>query len=255
VSVLQVSDLEVRYGARTVVRGIGFALEAGEIFGLLGPNGAGKTTTLAAIEGLVHPSAGHVRILDVDPERDPRRARAYLGVQLQTTAFGPDLPVRAVVELYAALYGVPCTRDDARRWLADAGLADELGAPADRLSGGQRQRLGLLLATLHAPTVLLLDEPTVGLDPQARRDLWERVRAMRARGAAVLVTTHSMEEAAELADRIGILVSGQLVALGPPQTLVARYARDPRVTAVASGAPTLEDVFLALTGTKEVRAG
>ncbi len=246
--VLRVEGLEVRYGSHVAVRGTGFGIASGEVLGLIGPNGAGKTSTLAAIEGLLRPSGGTIRVLGVDPVREPMRARACLGVQLQSTAFQPDLTVRELVALYAGLYGVRLSRAEVDRRLGGVGLLEEAARRASQLSGGQQQRLALLIALVHEPPLLLLDEPTTGLDPQSRRQLWSHVEQQRAAGLSVLLTTHSMEEAAALSDRIAIMVQGEIVALGTPQKLVETYSRDPRAMQLAHGSVTLEDVFLLLAG-------
>ena len=251
---LSVQGLAVRYGPTVAVRGVSFEVEPGEIFSLIGPNGAGKTSTLAVIEGLCPPSEGTVRILGVDPRREPRRAKASIGVQLQSTAFQPDLTLVELVRLYAGLYGVRVDGRQARERLAEAGLGASAGKRAQALSGGQRQRLALLIAGIHDPALLLLDEPTTGLDPQARREHWRQVEQVRAAGRSVLLTTHSMEEAAAVSDRIGILVRGSLVALDTPEALVRRYAPDPRVRRLARGSVTLEDVFLGLSDGEEMPA-
>ncbi len=251
---LSVRGLGVRYGRTTAVGDVSFDVEPGEIFGLIGPNGAGKTSTLTVIEGLRAPSSGEVRILGVDPRREPRRTRACLGVQLQSTSFQPELTLTELVQLYAGLYGVRMGAGEAMARLEEAGLGAVASRRAGALSGGQRQRLGLLIAGLHSPALLLLDEPTTGLDPQSRRALWQHVEGMRGEGRSVLLTTHSMEEAAALSDRIGILVAGTLVALDTPEALVRRFGPDPRVQRVSRGPVTLEDVFLGLTARKEVPA-
>ena len=251
---LSVQGLGVRYGRTVAVRDVSFQVEPGEIFGLIGPNGAGKTSTLGVIEGLRRASAGEVRVLGIDARREPRRARAAIGVQLQSTSFQPDLTLAELLQLYAGLYGVRLGARQARARLEEAGLAEGVRHRAQQLSGGQRQILSLLIASIHDPALLLLDEPTTGLDPQARRDLWRHVEALRQGGRSVLLTTHSMEEAAALSDRIGILVHGALVALDTPAALVQRHAQDPRVRRVARGAVTLEDVFLGLVGGEEMPA-
>ena len=253
-STLSVEGLGVRYGHTVAVHDVHFGVEPGEIFSLIGPNGAGKTSTLAVIEGLRAPDSGDVRIFHVDPRREPRRARAALGVQLQSTSFQPDLTLIELVQLYAGLYGIRMGARAARLRLDAAGL----GPVADRrpraVSGGQLQRLGLLVADIHSPPLLLLDEPTTGLDPVSRRALWQHIEQVRRDGRSVLLTTHSMEEAAALSDRIGILVAGTLVATDTPAGLIQRFGADPRVRRVARGAATLEDVFVGITGGQEVRA-
>ena len=253
-SVLDVRDLEVRYGAFVAVERAGFDVRAGEIFGLLGPNGAGKTSTLSAIEGLVRPTAGSVRVAGFDIHAQSLEARANLGVQLQSTSFQQDLTVREIVELYAGLYGLSMSREAADAVIAGIALSDHAGKRAGQLSGGQLQRLTLAIAALHDPPLVLLDEPTTGLDPQSRRQLWERIEAMRDHGRGVLLTTHSMEEASAVCDRVGIMDRGRLLVIDEPHALVEKHKDDADVRALSRrGAVTLEDVFIALTG-RAVRA-
>lgn len=247
-SMLEVEDLEICYGSRAVVHGISFAVAPGEVFGLLGPNGAGKTSTLAALEGLRPISRGKIRVCGIDPARSPQAARACMGVQLQATTFQPELTLEELLRLFAGLYGVRLSGADARARLAQVGLEGEARRRAAHLSGGQRQRVALAIALVHNPRIVLLDEPTTGLDPQTRRSLWQVVENLRAAGHSVLLTTHSMEEAAALSDRIAIMHKGKIVAQDSPAGLVDRYAGEPAVKGVAHGAVTLEDVFLGLTG-------
>ena len=247
-TVLRVDGLVVKYGSRTAVDGVGFTIARGEIVGLLGPNGAGKTTTLNVIEGLRRPIGGSVTVDGIDALRDPLDARARTGVQLQSSGFQPELSIEQLLRLYAGLYGVRMSREAARRALDDTGLGQEAGKRLKGLSGGQAQRFSLLIATVHNPLLLLLDEPTSGLDPQSRRSLWQRIEASRGRGGSVLLTTHSMEEAQAVCDRILIIDHGRLITTGSPAELIAAHRDDPRVRAIAHGEPTLEDVFIALTG-------
>jgi ABC-2 type transport system ATP-binding protein len=244
--VLSVENLEVRYAGTVAVRGLSFTVRAGEVVALIGPNGAGKTSTMKAIEGLCKRAGGQVHVMGVDPALDPYRARACLGVQLQSTAFQPDLTVRDILWLFARLYGVSLSRREVDQRLEQAGLAECGSRRTGQLSGGQQQRLALQVALVHRPPLLLLDEPTAGLDPKSRRALWAQVEAQRPQGRSVLLTTHSMEEAAALSDRIAIIMEGRLVALDTPRALTARFASDPRVARVAHGSPTLDDVFVAL---------
>ncbi len=246
--VLNIHDLKASYGGVEAVRGIDLTVDAGEVFGLLGPNGAGKTTTLSVIEGLHPPTGGRVLVKGIDVARRPREAKARIGVQLQTTSFQPDLRLLELLRLYAALYGVPLATPDVRAALAAFDLADIAGRRVDTLSGGQRQRFALAIALIHDPDLVLLDEPTAGLDPQSRRSLWERIERLREKRRAVVLTTHSMEEASALCDRIGILDRGRLVASGTPRELIARWGDDDAVRAAAHGTVTLEDVFIGLTG-------
>jgi ABC-2 type transport system ATP-binding protein len=248
--VLDVRDLRVAYGSRIAVDGVSFEIQRGEIFGLLGPNGAGKTTTLSAIEGLAKPASGQVLIDGIDSRNHSSDAKALLGVQLQSTSFQPELKIEQIARLYAGLYGVRLSRKQIAEKLRDIGLEGELGKRFKQLSGGQQQRLALFIATLHDPLLLLLDEPTAGLDPQSRRALWRRIEQLRGAQKSILLTTHSMEEAQAVCDRAAIIDHGRLLAIGTPAELIANHEGDPRVQAVARGPVTLEDVFIGLTGSE-----
>lgn len=249
---LAVHDLRVAYGTTVAVDGVSFRIERGEIFGLLGPNGAGKTSTLSAIEGLVKPQAGRSVIDGVDAARHPLEAKARLGVQLQASSFQPELSIQQVAKLYAGLYGVRLPDARLAEGLSALGLGAELGKRFKQLSGGQQQRVALYIATIHDPLLLLLDEPTAGLDPQSRRALWDRIELARSEGRSVLLTTHSMEEAQAVCDRVAIIDHGVLLDVGTPAELIAKHKDDPAVVAVAHGEATLEDVFIGLTG-REIR--
>jgi len=245
---LVIDGLVVRYGARTAVDGLSLRIERGEIFGLLGPNGAGKTSTMSVIEGLLPPSGGTVLVDGEEVTRAPLAAKSKLGVQLQSSSFQAELTIAQLARLYAGLYGLRLRADEVRDRLAGMGLDGERGQPFKRLSGGQQQRFSLLVATLPRPMLMLLDEPTQGLDPQSRRQLWSEIEALRGDGGAVLLTTHSMEEAQAVCDRIAIIDHGRLLATGSPAEVVAAHREDPAVQRLAHGEPTLEDVFIALTG-------
>ena len=246
--VLEVDGLIVRYGTRTAVDRVTFQVRRGEVFGLLGPNGAGKTSTLSAVEGLLKPQGGRVVVDGIDVERNPTAARARLGVQLQASSFQSELTIEEIVRLYAGLYGQRVTKQDIADRIRDVGLGDELGKRFKSLSGGQQQRLSLLIAVIHQPVLLLLDEPTSGLDPQSRRQLWDRIETLRADGGSIVLTTHSMEEAQAVCDRVAIIDHGALLVVDTPAGLIAKHRDDPRVLTVARGAVTLEDVFIGLTG-------
>lgn len=250
VPVLEITALRVAYGPRTVVEGISFQIARGEIFGLLGPNGAGKTSTLNAIEGLLRPASGTVRVDGVDAQASPLAAKSRLGVQLQSTSFQAELNIVQIAQLYAGLHGMRLARADVSRGLQQMGLDGELGRKFRQLSGGQQQRLALYIAAIHDPLLLLLDEPTAGLDPQARRALWRRIEKLRGEGRSILLTTHSMEEAQAVCDKVGIIDHGRLLTLGSPAELIGRHKGDPQVLAVAHGEVTLEDVFIGLTGSE-----
>jgi ABC-2 type transport system ATP-binding protein len=251
-AVLEVRNLSVMYGTFKAVDDVSFQVARGEIFGLLGPNGAGKTSTLSAIEGLLKPRSGSVALDGFDIQRDPVEAKARMGVQLQATSFQSQLTIRQIVRLYAGLYGVAISDAEIDAQLEVIGLAGEAVKPFKHLSGGQQQRLSLYIAVIHQPALLLLDEPTAGLDPQARRQLWSRIEEIRKTGGSILLTTHSMEEAQAVCDRVAIIDHGKLLTAETPLDLIAKHKDDPRVRAVAHGDVTLEDVFIGLTGS-EVR--
>ncbi len=194
-SVLDVEGLNVFYGTFQAVCDVSFNVNAGEIFGFLGPNGAGKTSTLSAVEGLLKPQSGKITIANYDIHNQPLHARAGMGVQLQATSFQPELTITEIIKLYAGIYGVSLTKEKLNAILQDIKLEESATKKFGQLSGGQQQRVSLVIATIHDPVLVLLDEPTSGLDPQSRRQLWERIEAIREKGHAVLLTTHSMEEA------------------------------------------------------------
>jgi ABC-2 type transport system ATP-binding protein len=250
---LDVSELRVQYDGRVAVDDISFSVLPGEIYGLLGPNGAGKTSTLSAIEGLLVAARGSVHVVGIDVMKFPLDARANLGVQLQATSFQKDLNVSEIIQLYAGLYGVRISAAAMSDLLQTIGLGDHKTALAKRLSGGQLQRLTLATATLHDPPLLLLDEPTTGLDPRARRDFWSKIETLRDSGRGILLTTHSMEEAHAVCDRISIIDLGKIIASGSPQDIIDKNADRPEVKAAARRAQiTLEDVFIGLTQKKEI---
>jgi ABC-2 type transport system ATP-binding protein len=248
--ILQVSDLTVVYGPKTAVDSISFQIRRGEIFGLLGPNGAGKTSTLSAIEGLVRPQSGSILVDGIETMRHPTQAKARMGVQLQATSFQSDLKIGQIVRLYAGLYGVRLSEQQIADGLRVIGLQEESHKPFKQLSGGQQQRLSLYIAVVHDPALLLLDEPTAGLDPQSRRQLWGRIEHIRQEGGSILLTTHSMEEAQAVCDRVAIIDNGTLLTVETPHDLIEKHRSDPRVQAVARGEVTLEDVFIGLTGSE-----
>ena len=247
--VLQVDSLDVRYGNFQAVKQVSFEVKPGEIFGLLGPNGAGKTSTLSAVEGLLTPTAGIITVAGYDSERQSLYARASMGVQLQSTSFQPELTITEIIRLYAAIHGVTLSKDRISSILDDIKLQDAGAKRFGQLSGGQQQRVSLVIATIHNPPLLLMDEPTTGLDPQSRRKLWERIEAMRTKGHAILLTTHSMEEAESICDRIAIIDHGQIITIDTPQAIVDDNRDNPEVIrASRKGRITLEDVFIGLTG-------
>lgn len=247
--ILTVSHLNIFYGAFQAVRDVSFEVNREEIFGILGPNGAGKTSTLGAIEGLLRPGSGVITVAGYDIGKAPMEARAHMGVQLQATSFQPELTVSEILRLYAGLYGAPMDASSIRSGLTEIGLGHAAEKRFGQLSGGQQQRVSLMISTLHHPQLLLLDEPTTGLDPQSRRQLWERMEAIREKGNAVILTTHSMEEAEAVCDRVAIIDHGRVIAVDSPATLIERHRHDPDVIrASRKGKVTLEDVFIGLTG-------
>jgi len=248
--ILDIRDLSVAYGTKKAVDDVSLQITRGEIFGLLGPNGAGKTSTLSAIEGLVKPKSGTVLLEGIDIRRHPAQAKVKMGVQLQATSFQSELTIRQIVRLYAGLYGIKLSDGEITESLQVIGLEGEATKPFKQLSGGQQQRLSLYIAVVHEPVLLLLDEPTAGLDPQARRQLWTRIEHLRQQGGSILLTTHSMEEAQAVCDRVAIIDQGTLLTTETPQDLIEKHKDDPRVREVAHGEVTLEDVFIGLTGSE-----
>ncbi|MCM8746408.1 ABC transporter ATP-binding protein [Thermomicrobium sp. CFH 73360] len=224
--IIEVSELRKTYGSVVAVDNVSFTVEEGEIFGIVGPNGAGKTTTIECLEGLRRPDAGTVRVFGLDPWRQRRRLAADIGVQLQESALPDRLRVGEAISLFAALY--PNSLDP-YQLLAQLGLIDQVHTPFAALSGGQKQRLFLALALVHDPRLLFLDELTTGLDPHARRTVWDLIRFVRARGKTILLSTHLMEEAEELCDRIAVVHQGRIVALDTPSRLIARVVGGLRI--------------------------
>jgi ABC-2 type transport system ATP-binding protein len=219
--VVEVSNLRKSYGSRNVVDDVSFTVDEGEIFGILGPNGAGKTTTVECVEGLRVADSGRIRIAGLDPIADHAAVTQVLGAQLQESELQPKLTVREALELYAACYPNPA---DWRPLAERLGLTGQLNSRFGVLSGGQKQRLFIALALIGNPRVVVLDELTTGLDPRARRDTWEVVEDVRARGVTVLLVTHFMEEAQRLCDRIAVIDRGRITALDTPHGLISRTA-------------------------------
>ncbi len=219
-AVIHVAHVHKTYGRTVAVDDVSFDVEAGEIFGLIGPNGAGKTTTMECVEGLRVPDRGTISVLGLDPARQAAALQQRIGVQLQEAQLQKRIEVREAVDLWAALYG---TRVDADGLIEQLGLGDKRRAWFMTLSGGQKQRLFIALALVNSPDVVFLDELTTGLDPQARRAIWELVRDIRRKGRTVFLTTHLMEEAQRLCDRVAIIDHGRIVDIGPPAALVRRH--------------------------------
>jgi len=250
-NMVEVKDLKKRYGDKQAVNGISFSVKKGEIFGILGPNGAGKTTTLEMMETLREIDSGSVIIDGVDVKKDPQAIKYLIGVQPQSPAFQDKTRLTEVVEMFAAAYG---EKVDAMEFLRDVGLEEKAKAYVENLSGGQKQRLSITTALVHGPKVFFLDEPTTGLDPQARRNLWELIEKVRDRGISVIMTTHYMDEAEILCDRIAVMDNGEIIALDTPRNLVKQLlARGFKKSQEVQQA-NLEDVFIDLTG-KALREG
>lgn len=248
-SLVKATKLIKRYDSVNVVDGISFSINSGEVFGILGPNGAGKTTTLEMIEGLRSIDSGNASIDGVDVSKEPNRARYLIGVQPQSPAFQDKTKASEVLDLFAAAYGVKVSSGDL---LNKVSLSDKANTYTENLSGGQLQRLSIAAALVHSPKVLFMDEPTTGLDPQARRNIWELVKDIKKQGITVVLTTHYMEEAEILCDRVAIMDRGKIIAEDTPQNLISgllsRGFKKKRLVSQA----TLEDVFIDLTG-KELR--
>jgi ABC-2 type transport system ATP-binding protein len=230
-SVIQVAGIRKSYGATVAIDDLSFDVREGEIFGLIGPNGAGKTTTLECVEGLRSPDRGSIAVLGLDPRRDARRLQNRIGVQLQQAQLQKRITVAEAVDFWASLYSNPV---DGTGLLERLGLADRRDAWFMTLSGGQKQRLFIALALINDPEVVFLDELTTGLDPQARRAIWDLVRGIRDRGKTVLLTTHLMEEAERLCDRLAIVERGRIIAAGTPDQLVRQHCPEQIVVLVTA---------------------
>jgi ABC-2 type transport system ATP-binding protein len=243
---IEVQGLRKTYGSLVAVDGISFTVREREIFGLLGPNGAGKTTTVEILEGLRQADAGKVIVAGVDVLKEPKAVKRLIGVQLQSSAFFSGLNLVELLDVFASLYGRTV---NARELLKKVDLEEKANSQVDKLSGGQKQRFSIATALVNEPRVLFLDEPTTGLDPQARRNLWELAQTLRGEDRTIVLTTHYMEEAETLCDRVAIMDRGKILALDTPQTLVQNLlAKGFRRERVAERDANLEDVFIDMTG-------
>ena len=242
-----VRGLRKVYGSLRAVDGISFEVAAGEFFGILGPNGAGKTTTLEIVEGLREADGGEVSVLGLPPWPRNPRLLPRIGVQLQASSFFERLTAREQIGTFAALYGVGATRAD--EMLELVGLTEQAGTRTEKLSGGQAQRLSIACALVHNPEVLFLDEPTGSLDPQARRNLWDTLRAISAEGRTVVLTTHHMDEAELLCERVAIMDHGKILLTGPPAALIRELDYPSRI-AVSSGLVSPGEARAALPGSE-----
>jgi ABC-2 type transport system ATP-binding protein len=244
-SIISVKNLVKNYGHFEAVKGISFEVYEGEIFGLLGPNGAGKSTTLEIIETLRTKTSGEVTVAGFDLDKHPGDIKKIIGVQLQTSGYYPNLNLLQLIELFSGLYN---RKVDGKELLEMVNLADKAKAQVKELSGGQKQRFSIATTLINQPKIVFLDEPTTGLDPQARRNLWELIKAIRDKGTTVIITTHYMDEAEVLCNRVAIIDSGKIVSLNSPDQmiddLVASGFERPKEVKKAN----LEDVFIHLTG-------
>ena len=243
--IISVRDLTKKYGDFEAVKQISFDVYEGEIFGLLGPNGAGKSTTLEIIETLRQKTSGQVMVDGIDLDKYPNEIKKKIGVQLQTSGYYPNLNLTELLKLFAGLYNRDIKPAD---FLAKVNLLDKAKSKYKELSGGQKQRFSIATTLINQPKIIFLDEPTTGLDPQARRNLWDLVLDIRTSGTTVIITTHYMDEAEFLCDRVAIMDSGKIIALDPPDLLidhlVATGFERPKEVKKAS----LEDVFIHMTG-------
>lgn len=247
--IIEVKNLVKKYGDFTAVNDISFDVYEGEIFGLLGPNGAGKTTTLEILETLKERTSGNVIIDGKNLDGDDNEIKKVIGVQLQQSGFYRDLNLLELINVFADLYN---TDVDAMELLGKVGLKDKAKNSANKLSGGQKQRFSIATTLINKPKIIFLDEPTTGLDPQARRNLWELIEEIRNTGTTILITTHYMDEAEYLCDRVGIVDNGKIIKIAPPQTMIEDLVKSAFKRPKPIQEATLEDVFLNLTG-KELR--
>ena len=248
-TIISVKNLKKNYGTFEAVKGISFDVYEGEIFGLLGPNGAGKSTTLEIIETLRDKTSGDVIVDGMNLDKEPDNIKKIIGVQLQSSGFYPGLTLVELIDLFAGLYN---RKVEPMQLLKLVNLEDKAKNKYKELSGGQKQRFSIATTLINKPKIVFLDEPTTGLDPQARRNLWELIKDIRSKGATVIITTHYMDEAEQLCDRIAILDEGKIIALASPDKMIddlvsSGFERPKQVKAA-----NLEDVFIHLTG-KEIR--
>lgn len=243
--IISVRDLVKNYGNFQAVKGISFEVHEGEIFGLLGPNGAGKSTTLEIIETLRPKTSGEVIVDGLNLDREPSEIKKIIGVQLQTSGYYPGLNLLQLIELFCGLYN---NEVDPYELLDRVNLRDKAKAKVKELSGGQKQRFSVATTLINQPRIIFLDEPTTGLDPQARRSLWELIKNIRAQGTTVIITTHYMDEAEYLCDRVAIIDSGKIVALDTPDMLIDHLVATGFERPKEMKRANLEDVFISLTG-------
>lgn len=244
-NIIDVHGLTKRYGDQTVVKGIDFSVEKGEIFGILGPNGAGKTTTLEMLEALRTIDGGTAVIDGIDVAKHPKKIKDIIGIQLQSTNFYDHLTLTEQLKMFASLYG---GKVDVAALLAKVQLTEKARNYVEQLSGGQKQRFAIASTLVNSPKVLFLDEPTTGLDPQARRNLWELIKQIREEGVTIVLTTHYMDEAELLCDRLAIMDNGQIITTDSPHNLIQQLLKRGFKKKQVVEQANLEDVFIDLTG-------
>lgn len=247
--IIEVKDLVKQYGDFTAVKGISFDVYENEIFGLLGPNGAGKSTTLEIIETLRDKTSGQVIVDGMDLDKDPEGIKKVIGVQLQSSGYYPGLNLMELIDLFCGLYN---QQADAKELLKLFNLEDKAKAKFKELSGGQKQRFSIATTLINKPKIIFLDEPTTGLDPQARRNLWDLIQQVRSQGTTVVITTHYMDEAEFLCDRCAIVDSGKIIALASPDALIDQLVAGGFERKKEVKKANLEDVFIHMTG-RELR--
>jgi ABC-2 type transport system ATP-binding protein len=238
-SAIKIENLTKKFEGKAAVENLTLKVAKGELFGLLGPNGAGKTTTINILCGLVKPTSGTAKICGYDVQKDTQKVKELIGVCIQETAIYPYLNGKENLELFGNLYGISkkAIRERSKMLLEKMGLTEDAKRVTGKYSGGMKRRLSLALALIHDPEIAFLDEPTVAMDPQSRHAVWDFIKEQKAKGKTIILTTHYMEEAEELCDRVGVIDHGKLIALGTPKELVAKH-----------GVRNLEEVFIQLTG-------
>lgn len=244
-NIVEVKDLKKVYGDNTVVDGISFEVKKGEIFGILGPNGAGKTTTLEMLETLRPIDGGSASIDGIDVASNAQKIKSIIGVQPQTPSFEEKTKLTELIEIFSSFYG---EKVNPMKFLKDVQLEEKANSYPEQLSGGQRQRFSVAIALVHSPKVFFLDEPTTGLDPQARRNLWELIEQVRDKGVTVIMTTHYMDEAELLCDRVAIMDNGRIIALDKPNKLIKNLLSKGFKKSQHVEQANLEDVFIDMTG-------
>lgn len=244
-TIVEAKNLTKKYGKTEVVKGISFEVREGEIFGILGPNGAGKTTTLEMLETLRPIDGGSATLAGIDVSGNGDKIKALIGVQPQTPSFEEKTKLVELIEFFSAAYG---EKVDAMKFLRSVQLEEKANSYPEQLSGGQRQRFSIAAALVHGPKVFFLDEPTTGLDPQARRNLWDLIREVRDRGVTVIMTTHYMDEAELLCDRVAVMDNGRIIAMDTPKNLIKNLLKKGFKKSQTVEQANLEDVFIDLTG-------